>query len=350
MAKMKTARLFGPNDLRIVKTPIPEVGENDVLCKVERVGVCGTDYAIYSGEFSFVKDGSITFPKTLGHEWSATVEAAGKSVTNFKPGDRVVGDTCVGCGRCQFCLSGEYNRCREFKAVGTIHDRDGAYAEYIVMPERHLFHLPDSVSIDQGAFVEPAATSLYAVKRAEVGIGDTVLVHGTGPLGILAARLSKISGAAKVIITGRKKYKLDIALGNGADIAINTNEQGVRDVVMEHTDNRGVDRIIETSGSTQLFAESFDSIRTGGTMSVVAFYEKNIEEFDIDKFVFSNITVRAVAGSMHMYPAVLSLMSSGLLQTDQLITGRYPFEKIERALIDMKERNAIRIKWIVDIS
>ncbi len=85
-------------------------------------------------------------------------------------------------------------------------------------------------------------------------------------------------------------------------------------------------------------------------MSVVAFYEKNIEEFDIDKFVFSNITVRAVAGSMHMYPAVLSLMSSGLLQTDQLITGRYPFEKIERALIDMKERNAIRIKWIVDIS
>ena len=91
--------------------------------------------------------------------------------------------------------------------------RYGAYAEYIVMPERHLFNLPDSVSIDQGAFVEPASTSLYAVRRAEVGIGDTVLVHGTGPLGILAARISKISGASKMIITGRTKFKLDIALG-----------------------------------------------------------------------------------------------------------------------------------------
>ena len=349
MIKMKAARLYGPKDLRIMRIPISRVGPSDVLCRVERVGICGTDYSIYSGEFSFVKNGSVKFPKTLGHEWSGTVAEAGKTVSSFKPGDRVVGDTGVACGHCNFCLSGEYNRCPQSTAVGTIHDRDGAYAEYIVMPERHLFRLPDSVSFDQGAFVEPAATALYSVRRADVGIGDTVLIHGTGPLGILAGKLAKLSGASKVFISGRRKFKLNAALSNGSDIAINTTEQNTSEIIMDHTGARGVDRIIETSGSTQLFTESFDYIRTGGTMSVVAFYDKKVEQFDIDKFVFANVTVRAVAGSLHMYPPVIDLMSSGLLQIDQLITGRYMLDDVEQALIDMKEKNSKRIKWIIDV-
>ena len=347
---MKVARLFGPNDLRMIDMEIPKLGPNDVLCKVQRVGVCGTDYAIYTGEFSFVKTGDVKFPMTLGHEWSATVAEVGPAVQNFKIGDRVVGDTCVSCGQCTFCLLGDYGRCKKMQPVGTINAWDGAYAEYLIMPERHLFHLPDSISFDQGAFVEPAATSLYAVKLADVSIGDTVLVHGTGPLGILAAKLSKLCGASKVFITGRKKFKLDMALNFGADVAINTTEDSFVDVIRDHTNGEGIDRVVEASGSIELFKQSLNVVRYSGTVSLVAFYEKMVDQLEIDKFVFGNITLRAVAGSLGMYTPVLNLMANGMLDTDCLITGRYNFDDIEQALKDMKDKNAQRIKWLVDVA
>ncbi len=349
MSTMKVARLFGPNDLRMIDMEIPKLGAHDVLCKVERVGICGTDYAIYTGEFSAIKTGDVKFPMTLGHEWSATVAEIGADVENFKVGDRVVGDTVVACGNCNYCLLGAYYRCKQSQAVGTINAWDGAYAEYVVMPERHLFRLPDSISFDQGTFVEPAATSLYAVKRADVGTGDTVLVHGTGPLGVLAAKLSKLCGASKVFITGRKKFKLELALNFGADVAINTLEESFVDVIAEHTNGQGVDRVVEASGSIELFTQSLEVIRAGGNISLVAFYEKMAEQVEIDKFVFGGITLRGVAGSLGMYPPILNLMANGMLNTRPLITGRYKFEDIEQALKDMKDKNTQRIKWIVEM-
>lgn len=346
---MKAARIFGANDLRIVDVPVPEVGAHDVLCKVQRVGICGTDYAIYTGEFSFVKNGNIKFPMTPGHEWSATVAEVGPEVTRFKVGDRVVGDTCVSCGQCTHCLLGNYGNCTKIRAVGTVNTWDGAYAEYIIMPERHMFHLPEAVSFDEGAFVECAATALYSVKMADVTIGDTVLVQGTGPIGILAAELAKIHGASKVFITGRKPFKLQAALDHGCDVAINTTTDNTVEVVKDHTGGKGVDRVIEASGSIELFRECFDLVRIGGTISVVAFYEKLMDNFDIDKFVFSSATVRAVAGSLGMYVPILRLMESGQLDVKSLITSRYKFANVQQAMSDMKDKNEQRIKQIMEM-
>lgn len=348
MATMKAAQIFGPNDMRIVDLPVPTLGPHDVLCKVVRTGICGTDHAIYTGEISFIEKGMIKFPMTPGHEWSATVAAVGDKVDNFKVNDRVVGDTCVACGQCYACLMGQYGQCKQMQAVGTIFTWDGAYAEYIVMPQRHLFHLPESVSFDQGALVEPAATALYAVRLADVTIGDTVLVHGTGPIGIAAAKLAKLSGATKVIITGRKPFKLQKALELGADVAINTTEQSIDDVVRDTVGPDGVDCVIEASGSLELFRSSFDSVRIGGTISVVAFYEKNMDQFDIDKFVMADVKLRAVAGSLGMYRPVLRLMEVGMLDLSSLITARYPFEQAPQALKDMSEKNDKRIKMLLE--
>jgi len=345
---MQAARLFGPNDLRIVDTPIPELGPGDVLCQVRCAGICGTDYSIYTGEFSFVKNGGVKFPFTPGHEWSGVVAAVGSAVTHFKAGDRVVGDTCVSCGSCVSCLLGDYLSCANVFCVGTVKAWDGGFAEYTVFPERHLFHLPDSVDFDAGAFVEPAATSLYAVKVANVQIGDTVLVHGSGPLGLLAAKLSKLSGAAKVFITGRKDAKLKLALGFGADVAINTTRESVAEGVARHTAKGKVDRVIETSGAAELLTGSLDLVRSGGTVSAVAFYDKTIERLEIDKLVFGNITLRGSSGSTGMYQPVLALMASGALDITPLISGRYLFKDILRGYHDMKEKNDVRIKWLVD--
>ncbi|MFA5089234.1 MAG: alcohol dehydrogenase catalytic domain-containing protein, partial [Candidatus Omnitrophota bacterium] len=307
---MKAARIYGTNDIRIVNVPTPEPGPGDVLCKVIRSGICGTDYSIYTGEFSFVKNGAIKFPMTPGHEWSGIVKKVGRKVENFQPGDRVVRDTCVSCGVCYDCLVGQYLHCKKLRCVGTINTWDGAYAEYILMPVRHLFHLPDSVSFDNGAMTEPAATALYAVTLADVKTGGTVLVHGSGPIGILAAKLAKLRGAAKVIITGRKKFKLQTALNLGIDAAVNLTEASPYEAIKTQAGSAGIDRIIEASGSTGLFKESLRLIKPGGTIAVVAFYEKPVDNFDIALFVFGNVTIRAVAGSLGMYQPVLNLMAS----------------------------------------
>ncbi len=345
---MKAARLFGPNDLRIVDQPIPELGPHDVLTHVKCAGICGTDYSIYTGEFSFVKNGGVKFPFTPGHEWSGVVAAVGSRVTHFKAGDRVVGDTCVSCGSCVSCLLGDYLACASTYCVGTVNAWDGGFAEYTVFPERHLFHLPDGVSFDAGAFVEPAATSLYAVQSAHVKIGDTVLVHGSGPLGLLAAKLAKLSGASKVFITGRKDTKLAIARLFGADVTINTTRDPLSETVLCQNGGKKVDRVIETSGAAELLLASLDLVRAGGSVAAVAFYDKAIDRLEVDKLVFGNILFRGASGSTGMYQPVLALMASGALDITPLISGRYAFKDIRQGYSDMKDKNDIRIKWLVD--
>ena len=345
---MKAARIFGANDMRLVTVPVPELGPHDILCKVKRAGICGTDHSIYSGEFSFVKNGAIKFPMTPGHEWSGVVAAVGSAVGEFRLGDRVVGDTCVSCGTCVNCLLGGYQNCEKIRCVGTINTWDGAYAEYIVMPDRHLFHLPDSVSFDAAALVEPAATSLKAIKCAGVQIGETVLVHGSGPLGLLAAKLAKLSGAAKVFVTGRKEAKLKVALAFGADVAINTTRESFADVIARHTPGGKVDRVIETSGATELLLQSLNLIRVGGALAAVAFYDKLIDGLDIDKLVFGNITFQGTSGSTGMYQPVIALMATGALDVEPLISGRYPFSALPQKFTELKSQDATRIKWLIE--
>lgn len=346
---MKAARFFGPNDMRVVEVPVPSPGPYDILCKVVRAGICGTDMAIYSGETSFLEQGLVRFPMTPGHEWSGAVAEIGSAVTDFKIGDRVISDTCVACGQCYSCLVGEYYDCKKVQSVGTIRAWDGAYADYILMPQRHLFHLPENVGFDQGAMVEPAATALYAVKRAEVAIGDSVLVHGTGPIGILAAKLAKLSGAAKVLITGRKPFKLEMACRMGADVAINTTEEDLPEVVRREIGSDGVDRVVEASGALDLLRQSIGLTRPGGTISSVAFYERLGDKIDIDKLVLGGITFRGVVGSLGMNRPILNLLASGLLDPVPLITDRYAFNEVHDAMRAMREKNDRRIKIMMEM-
>ena len=347
MSTMKAARIFGPHDLRLVDVPIPRVGDQDVLCKVVRAGMCGTDYAIYTGEFSFVKSGQVPFPMTPGHEWSGIVEKIGPAVHNVKVGDRVVGDTGVSCGQCYDCLVGQYYHCKQSRAVGTIKAWDGAYAEYILMPARHIIPLPDRVSFDNGAMVEPAATALGAVTQAQVGPGDSVLVLGSGPIGIAAAVLAKICGAAKVVIAARKDFKLQAALDLGVDAAINTTRTALEDAVKREFADWGVEKIVEAAGSTDLFKRALDLINPDGILSVVAFYERKVDGFDIDCMVFGNVKIKASSGSLGMYRPILRLMAAGRLDLTSLITDRYVLDQVPQAMRDMQKKNERRIKMMI---
>ena len=345
---MKAARIYGPEDIRIVDIETPKPEDHEVLCKVARTGMCGTDYAIYSGEFSFVKQGLVPMPMTPGHEWSGTVAEIGEKVTLYSEGDRVVGDTCVSCGHCYQCLIGQYGKCEKMQCVGTVNPWDGAYAEYILMPERHLMKLHDSISFENGAFVEPAATALYSVDIANVKIGDTVLVLGSGPIGIAAAKLAKLVGASIVAIVGRKEYKLGKSLEIGIDATINTTTTTLQDGIKEVFGTFGVDKIIEASGSVELLSISSKTLNSGGTVSAVSFYEKPVQDFPIDDFVFGSMTLRGSGGSLGMYQPILRLMETGMLDLTPLITGTYSLDDIPEAMIDMKKKSATRIKPIVE--
>jgi len=344
---MKAARIFGAHDIRVVEIETPVPTDHDVLCKVARAGMCGTDYAIYSGEFSFVKQGMVPMPMTPGHEWSGIVSAVGDKVQNFKEGDRVVGDTVVSCGHCYDCLVGEYGKCSQARCVGTVNPWDGGYAEYVLMPERHLMALAPSISFENGACVEPAATALYSLHIADVKIGDTVLVLGSGPIGIAAAKLAKLCGASIVAIVGRKDFKLQKALDLGVDAAINTTTSDLNAAVQERFGKWGVDKIVEASGSTAMLNASAGLLNISGTVSSVAFYEQMVQDFPIDEFVFGNRTLKGSAGSLGMYKPVLRLMETGMLDMSPLITSTHRLDDVPQAMVDMKEKNSTRIKPMI---
>ncbi|MDD5018337.1 MAG: alcohol dehydrogenase catalytic domain-containing protein [Eubacteriales bacterium] len=340
---MKAVRLFGKNDIRVVDMDLPAPGYGQALVKVECCGICGTDYAILNGAFS----GMVDYPITMGHEWSGEVAETGPGVTHVQKGDRVAGDTCVSCGNCYACLTGNYINCKTKKNVGTTMTWDGAYAEYILFPARHLFKLPDNVDFDSGALLEPAATAMLAVVQARVGLGDNVVVHGTGPIGISAALLAKLSGAAKVMITGRKDFKLKLAKEMGVDYTVNTARQDMAGMAHDIFKGEGADAVIEASGSEMLMKDSFEIVANSARISVVSFFEKNVN-LDIDTAVFKDVSILPVPGNRGMNMPALRLMASGRLNLKPLITGRCRLSDVPDVLNNLKTDNEKKIKIMID--
>ena len=347
---MKAARIVSPYAVRVVEEAEPEVGPDDVLASVAYVGICGTDYSIYSGESSFLRTGQIRYPMRPGHEWSGVVYKVGAAVTDFKPGDRVVGDTSVSCGRCAFCMSGKFNLCPSTRCVGTVNTWDGAYAERMIMPSRHMYKVPDALALDEAALVEPAATALHAVRMGKVAPGDTVVVHGTGTIGLFAVQFAKACGASKVILTGVTDAKLSFGLRLGADIAIHAIKENVTETVLAHTEGLGADCVIEASGSLAAIAQVVLQAKPGATVSVVGIYEHPLERLDIDQLVFRQISLQGVNGSPGMFRPAMELMASGRVESRRLITHRYRFEEIEHAMKAMKSEEDTRVKIMLCVS
>lgn len=347
--KMMAQRLYGPKDLRWMEIDVPQLKENEVLIRVKYCGVCGTDEAIYSGESSFWEAGLIHVPMTLGHEYSGVIEAVGKNVSNFKIGDRCVSDTGISCGICDICLEGNYLFCSKMKAVGTIKAQDGGYARYTVMPERHVFKLPDNITFQQGAMVEPVATGLYAVKIGNIKIGDNVVIIGTGPIGLGAVPFAVLSGAKNVILVGRKDFKLELGKKFGADVTINTTREDLCERVMELTGGKGADVIIEASGSLDMFNQSIRMAGNCCRISCVAFYEKPVEKLDMDSMIIRGIQLLPVGGSPSMGPVVLKMMEAGKVDFTPMITQTIPLIDAEKALIDLKANSGARIKILLEI-
>ena len=346
---MRAIIVNAPGDIRYVEVEKPRVGPGDVLIRVCFCGVCGTDLAILNGDMSFVREGLIKYPVRIGHEWSGIVEEVGAEVTKVKPGDKVVGDNGVACEKCRNCLAGDYLHCLNSRAVGTVNCWDGAFAEYMIMPQRHIYKLPEQIGLEEAALIEPASIALNGVKASGIHENSSVLVIGTGPIGLAGVSLVRNAGVKKLLLAGRKDGKLEVGKIMGADITVNVTKESLKDIVMRETDGEGVSAVIETSGAISSINEALDYIADSGIISLIGFYEKELNGFNIDKVVLGKIQIRGVAGEPVMQE-VIDLMASGALKLKPLSTHKVSFDEAIDAFINITEKNESKIKILVEVT
>ena len=346
---MKALTVLGPHRAEYQDVPVPKAEGRFMTVKVERAGICATDFSIYSGESSFIHSGEIVYPVRFGHEWSGTVVACGEEVTGFKPGDRIYSDSGISCGKCPDCLAGRYADCRFIRSVGTINCWDGCFAEYISIPDYNAYHIPDSVSFDEATLIEPTAVSYDAFRGIELSEKDTVAVIGTGAIGLSAVWLSKYLGAGQVIVIGRTPAKLEIGKMVGADFAVNNTETDSVKAVNELTNGRGADLVIETSGSGDvLMREGLYMTATDARLCALSFYEKNLNDFPIDRLVIHKIHLIGGAGCFGNPQKVCRIFEKNPVKLTPIITHRIRFDEMKSFLENAGQIAKSKIKVMVE--
>ncbi|MBQ2826445.1 MAG: alcohol dehydrogenase catalytic domain-containing protein [Clostridia bacterium] len=323
---MKVLTVLGPMNAEYSNVPAPAPEGDMIKIKVMRTGICATDFAIFTGDCSFVRSGEIVYPVRFGHEFSGIVTEVGENVKNFKVGDRVYTDNGVSCGKCADCLDGRYGDCRNSRSVGTVNCWEGCYAEYMYMPERHVYPIPDSLSYEQAALIEPTSISLDAFTDVEVNPGDTAVIIGTGAIGMASAWLAKYFGFDKVVLVGRSPDKLDIALKIGADEVINSRETDPVKAVFDLTGGCGAQLVVETSGDRSALISGINFTAKKGRVSALSFYEHDLDGMPIDRIVLNRITLRGGAGCFGYPQKVAKIMTEHKIDLTPIITNRIKFD------------------------
>jgi len=324
---VKVFQLEAPRKAEYRDIPLRSLEFDEVLVKVAFTGICGTDISFYNGDTDLVLNGYVKYPIRIGHEWSGIVEDAGYAVKKFKKGDRVVGDSGVACGRCAACGAKKYHDCMNIHSVGTINCWDGSFAEYIIMPERHLFSLPDSISLECASLIEPASISYNGLTRCDI-TGKTVAIIGTGPIGMTSVALARSMGAHNVVMIGRTDFKLEIAKRIGANHVINSTTESMTGGMARCNDGRGADLVIEASGSASEIFNAFSIARRKGMVALLAFYDRTVDGFHVDDFILKEINLTGVLGSFGAPANVIREIAKGNIDLCPLITHRIKFGEV----------------------
>lgn len=326
---------------------LPSLLDNQILIKIKYIGICGTDFAIYSGNSSFVKSGQITYPIRMGHEWSGIVEQVGKNVSRFKKGDRVIGDNFVGCGECEACKKQDYNYCSNKFNVGTIHAWDGGFADYIVMPEHHVYKVADHVSLKHAALCEPLSVAYGAIKKLDITSESKIAIIGTGSIGMCAAALALYKGSKHVYVIGRNDYKLQVGKKLGITGVINTCEESLVERTNAITNGKGFDYVVECSGVPCNIQACIDMICSKGKIILVGFYEARIDGLDMDAAVSKEVTITGIMGEFGNIEAVNQIMAERDLKLDPIITADVSFEECHQVFEDREKNRHICIKTMI---
>lgn len=318
----------GHGNIGCVNVPEPAVQPGQVKIKVQFAGICGSDVHYYHG------DVPMAVPITLGHEFSGTVVEVGQGVTAFAVGDKVTTETAKeSCGTCRHCRTGLYSLCNNRRALGQ--QVDGSMAEYVTMPEARVHRIPPNVSMEAAALCEPACIAYHAVvDLCNIAPGDTCVVIGPGPIGMLCAQILTARGACVVLVgKARHKKRLELAKTLGADVTLASDEVDAVKEVRALTEDFGADFVFECSGKDDAISEGIEMLRKGGTLVEVGVTSPAGSK--IDAFLAAVLKEINIQGSFsHRYPnwdRVLQMMEHDQIKADPLVSAKYPFEECETA-------------------
>lgn len=333
MSKMMKAAVFEEVGLiNVREVPTPEINDDEVLIKVKLTGICGTDWSIYNGWYSADK-----LPMIPGHEFSGIIAEVGKNVKDLNVGDRVTADINMSCGKCFYCLRGEKLLCEEFTQLG-IHT-DGTFAEYVKAPASLLHILPEALSFEEGAFIEPVSCVIHAAKALNAQLGSSCVIIGDG-LGVLHARMAYLRACAPIIIFGHRPKRLKIAKEMGADYTFLIDD--VDDPVAEVkklTGGRGADYAIESVGKTETYELAFAMLRSGGTLSAFGIAgEEDVMSIRPFEFVLGEKKITgSCAGVGQDWPDAITLIANGRIDPKPLFSMKVPLEDLEWALHELRK-------------
>ena len=336
---VKTAK--GPGNIEVRESPVPKIPKDDwVLIKVMAAGVCGTDLHIWHDQFPYWP------PVILGHEFAGEIAEVGSAVRRYKPSDRVVSEPhSKSCGVCHLCRQGIVQLCKEKRSPGW--GMDGGFAEYVTMPEMLLHRIPDGMSYDIAALAEPMAIAVHHVtERSKIECQDFVLVTGAGPIGIMAAFVAKAAGAAKVVITGLdscEAVRFPAARKLGADVVVNVQKEDACAIVMDMTDGKGADVVIETSGSQNAISQSIRMARVCGRVCVIGIPGPDETPVPWKAAVQKSLVMEFCMSSGYTaWDKALSLMAGANKDLSSLITHVEPLENWEYLFGELTAERGIK--------
>jgi L-iditol 2-dehydrogenase len=321
---MKSLLLTEYLKLGIAELERPEPAAHEVLVRVAACGICGSDVHGYDGS-----SGRRIPPIVMGHEAAGVIAAVGSGVANFHPGDRVTFDSTVYCGECPFCLRSEANLCDRREVIGVScgdYRRNGAFAEFIAVPERILYRLPDKMSYPEAAMLEAVSVALHAVNVSGLKKGETALIVGAGMIGLLTMQAARAAGCGRVMIADVDETRLNLAELLGATEALRGTGGLIADATLRRTGGAGADIVFDAVGRSQTVSESIESVRKGGTVTLIGNISQEVK-IPLQKVVSRQIRLQGSAASAGEYATAIDLVSSGRIQVRPLISAVAPLEE-----------------------
>lgn len=344
--KMKVAVMLGIGKMGFEERDIPKVKENEVLVKLEYVGICGSDLHYY--ETGAIGDYVVESPFVLGHEPGGTVVEVGKNVKNLKVGDRVALEPGKTCGHCEFCKTGRYNLCPDvvFFATPPV---DGVFQEYVAHEAALCFKLPDNVSTLEGALIEPLAVGFHAAIQGDAHLGQRAVVMGAGCIGLVSMMALKARGVSEVYVVDIMEKRLDKALELGATGVINGAKEDVLEKVNELTDGAGMDLVIETAGTEITTRQAIHMAKKGSNIVLVGYSKSGEMTLPMSLVLDKELTFKTVFRYRHIYPIAIDAVAAGKVNLKGIVTDIFGLDEAQKAMDYSVNNKADIVKAVIQI-
>ncbi|MBQ1312883.1 MAG: NAD(P)-dependent alcohol dehydrogenase [Blautia sp.] len=343
---MKTAVMTKLKYCEIQERPIPEPGDDEVLIRIENVGVCGSDLHYF--ESGRIGDFIVKYPFVLGHEAGGTVVETGRNVKKIKVGDRVALEPGKTCGKCEFCKTGRYNLCPDvvFFATPPV---DGVFQEYVAHEEGLCFKIPDNMTTEEAALIEPLAVGMHAASQGDAHLGQTAVVTGSGCIGLMSLLSLKARGVSRVIVVDLLDKRLEQAKKLGADYVINGNKEDPVKRILEITDGCGFDLGLETAGSEITASQLIRAARKGAAIVFVGYSPSGEMTLPIGMALDKELNFRTVFRYRNIYPTAIEAVASGKIDVSGVVTHYFKLDDIQEALTACVEDKANIVKGVIKV-